>query len=140
MFFLLFLLALYEFYKMGLTGYAAVCMAPVIVLIFYVALKFPMGLFGFLFFANYFVMGSMRYFSLPIPVTVIIELPQILLLMVILITSSTRPQDFSPKYGTPMLLAIGIWTTFLILQVFNQTCQLPVSYSSWLLNVNNYLL
>lgn len=132
--FLLFLIALYQYYSMGLTGFAATCMLPAIIIFVVLALKHPNTLFWYIFSMNYFVMGLQRYDYIPIPVTAVTILPQLLLLMAIIIIPHKRGNTLV----TPMLLAILLWTFYLAIQVFNETCGLPVSIVDWLTNMNFY--
>lgn len=132
--FLLFLVALYQYYSMGLTGFAATCMLPAIIIFVVLALKHPNTLFWYIFSMNYFVMGLQRYDYIPIPVTAVTILPQLLLLMAIIIIPHKRGNTLV----TPMLLAILLWTFYLAIQVFNETCGLPVSIVDWLTNMNFY--
>lgn len=132
--FLLFLVALYQFYSMGLTGFAAICMLPAIVIFVVLAIKHHNALFWYIFSMNYFVMGLQRYGFVPVPVTVVMVLPQLLLLIAIIII----PRKKGNTLATPMLLAILLWTFYLVIQVFNETCGLPVSIGDWLTNMNFY--
>ena len=132
-FFLLFLLALFEFHSMGIVGYALICMIPVMILGFMVAYRHPMALFWFIFTVNYFIMGLARYVSIPVPITVITLGPQMLLIMVLIINPKHTPDT---QYATPMLLALFLWTFYLFTQAFNDTCMLPFSLSAWLMNMN----
>lgn len=130
--FLLFLLALFQFYKMGLTGFAAVCMIPALGLFLFLAIKHQNALFWFIFAMNYFVMGLGRYGYIKVPVTAVTILPQFLLLMALIII----PRKGKNSLGTPMLLAILLWAFYLVLQIFNDTCGLPFSMGDWLTNFN----
>lgn len=130
--FLLFLFALYLLVTGGLTVYAAICMIPAVILFLFLAFKHQNALFWYIFSMNYFVMGLQRYGYIPVPVTVVAVLPQLLLLMAIIII----PKKAKNTLATPMLLAIMLWTLYLIIQIFNETCGLPVSISDWLTNMN----
>ena len=130
--FLLFLLALYLLATSGLTAFAAVCMIPAVALFVFLAIKHQNALFWYIFTINYFVMGLQRYGYIPIQITIVTVLPQLLLIMAIIII----PRKGKNTMGTPMLLAILLWTLYLIIQVFNQTCGLPVSIGDWLTNLN----
>ena len=134
MLFLLFLVALYQFYSMGLTGFAAICVFPAIIIFVVLAIKHPNTLFWYIFSMNYFVMGLQRYEYIPVPVTAVTVLPQLLLIIAIIII----PRKKGNTLATPMLLAILLWTFYLVIQVFNETCGLPVSIGDWLTNINFY--
>ena len=130
--FLLFLFALYMFTSAGITAFAAVCLVPAIAIFIFLAFKHQNALFWYIFTINYIVMGLSRYGYIPIQVTIITVLPQLLLIMAIVIL----PNKSKNSLGTPMLLAILIWAFYLIIQVFNHTCGLPVSIGDWLTNLN----
>ncbi|MBP5339113.1 MAG: O-antigen ligase family protein [Prevotella sp.] len=134
--FLLFLLALYQFSTVGFVGFAAVAALPAVLLFLYLAVKHQNALFWYIFTMNYFVMGLQRYGYIPLPVTVVAVLPQILLLMSLIIIDHPKKNSMM----NPMLLGIILWTFYLILQVFNDTCGLPLSVGDWLMNINFYAL
>lgn len=77
-------------------------------------------------------MGLARYGYIPIQVTIVTVLPQILLIIALVI----HPRKGNNSLGTLMLFAILLWTFYLIIQVFNETCGLPVSITNWLTNLN----
>ena len=132
--FLLFLLAIYLLATSGLTAFAAICMIPAIALFLFLSFKQTNALFWYIFTMNYFVMGLQRYGYIPIQVTIVTVLPQLLLVMTMII----RPKNNKNSLATPMLLAILLWTFYLFIQVFNETCGLPVSIGDWLTNMNFY--
>lgn len=80
-------------------------------------------------------MGLQRYGYIPVPVTIVTVLPQLLLLMAIIILPRENKGE---KLGTPMFWGIILWTGYLLLQLFNDTCGLPISVSNWLTNLNFY--
>ena len=133
--FLLFLISLYEFHSMGIMGMALVCMIPVMIVGLYLSFQYKMLLFWYIFVMNYIVMALYRYYSIPVPVTALTIMPQILLLMVCIFDIR---EFYNAKYGNLMLLALGIWTFYIILQIFNETCNLPLSLSAWGMNFMFY--
>lgn len=114
---------------MGLT---AICILPAVTIFVFLALKHQNALFWYVFFMNYFVMGLQRYGYIPLQVTIVTVLPQVLLIIALII----HPRKCKNTLGTPMLFAILLWTTYLIIQVFNETCGLPLSIPNWLTNLN----
>lgn len=68
---------------------------------------------------------------MPVPITAVTILPQILLLMVLIIDIR---KNYNGKYGNLMLLALGIWSVYMLLQLGNRTCDLPISFPSWFQN------
>ena len=135
--FLLFLFALYQLSTSGITGFAAVCLLPALGIFIYLAFKHQNALFWFIFTMNYFVMGLQRYGYIPVPITVVAVLPQLLLLMSLLILP---PKKEGGKFATPMFLGIILWTIYLVLQLFNDTCNLPISIGDWLTNITFFSL
>lgn len=129
--FLLFLLSLYELYSAGLPGMAVVCLIPLIIAGGYFAFQYKMALFWLIFLINYIIMGLNRYFILPLPITAFTIFPQIILTMVCIL--DIREQN-KAKYPSLMFLALTIWITYIILQIFNRTCDLPLSMGSWFQN------
>ena len=135
--FLLFILALYEFYNIGITGFALVCLIPLAVFVLMFSFQHKMAVFWFIFVVNYTIMGITRYFYIPIPITTFTIIPQLFLLMVCLwdIREHTKA-----RYINLMWFAIIIWSAYIVLQLFNRTCQLPISVSSWGRNFVFYAL
>lgn len=132
--FLLFLLAIYLLATSGLTPFAAVCMIPAIVLFLFLSSKHQNVLFWYIFAMNYFVMGLQRYGYIPVQVTVVTVLPQTLLIITLIIF----PKKGKNTLINPMLFGLFLWTFYLTIQVFNETCGLPVSIKDWLTNMNFY--
>lgn len=130
--FLLFLFSMYLLYTSGITFLAAICMIPIAACFIFLALKHQNALFWYIYAINYFVMGLQRYGYITIQVTIVTVLPQLLLIIAIII----HPRKSNNSLGTLMLFAIILWTFYLIIQVFNQTCGLPVSIGDWLTNLN----
>ena len=129
--FLLFLLALYEFYSMGITGMALVCTIPLLIVGVYVAFQYKMAIFWFIFAANYFIMGIIRYYSVHAPITVITIIPQILLLMVAVIDIR---KNTNAKFGNLMNYGLFLWLIYVFLQLFNESLSLPISVGDWARN------
>ena len=124
--FLLFLLALYEFYAMGITGMALVCVAPLIVIIVNLTFKYRMMTFWALIVVNYFV--QFKIVPLTFPTSVPNELLQLTLIAMAIIDN--RDIHFERLLNV-MLLALMIWTGFCILQLMNDTCGLGMNVGGW---------
>ena len=134
---LLFLLSLYQLYTMGIVGMALVCCIPLLILGLYFVFQYKMATFWAIFIINYLIMGLIRYYSLPIPVTALTIFPQILLLMVCLFDIRFFSDS---KNANLMVLAITIWAFYVFLQLFNRTCDLPISISAWFTNFMFYAI
>ncbi len=125
--FLLFLLAIYEFLHSGLNIFAIVCISPVIILIGYSVFKWKMAAFWGLIVANYFV--SFKNIHIPVPISLIDEAIELLLITVAIIDTRTYPH-FERIFNI-MLLAISIWFGFCLVEIFNNTCGLGINISAW---------
>jgi len=129
--FLLFLLALYNFATLGISGFAIICLIPFIVVGIYIAFKWPYLVFWSLILVNY----NLQLFAfnqwLPpgLPLSLYNELFEIALVAIALI-------DFRKGYpwGRSMNLmafAILLWFLLCALEVFNDTCRLGINVSAW---------
>lgn len=135
--FLLFLLGLFLFARMGTMGLAAIVVIPVAILLMYVSYKFSMLGFWGLFITNYFIMGLGRYFYIPVQITLIMELFEVLVLISILLDYKNIRASY---LGNTMGLMLGIWIVYLIIQIFNETCSLPFSMGEWFIKFNQLAL
>ena len=135
--FLLFLLAIYEFYTMGIAGMALICLLPVFIFGLYLTLRYKMAFFWILFVVNYIVMGLSRYVSFPVPVTAFTIIPQVMLVMVLIIDIQDRS---NARYANMMLFGITLWAIYMVLQIFNKTCLLPISMAAWGQNFMFYVI
>ena len=137
MLFLLFFLALYEFYTLGIIGMALICTIPFLILGIYLVFKFRMPFFWILFVLNYIIMGVFRYVSIPLPVTAFTIFPQILLLITCVIDIR---ENNDARYGNIMLFSLSLWGFYIVMQIFNRTCLLPISMSTWMMNFMFYVI
>lgn len=129
--FLLFFLAMYQLITTGLPAMAIVCIIPLLFAGVYFVFQHKMVVFWFLFFSNYLIMGINRYIHIPIPITTLTLLPEIMLLITVVLDIR---QGRNAKYANLMLLALMIWAFYIFIQLFNRTCLLPVSYADWARN------
>ena len=129
--FLLFLLALYNFATLGISGFAIICLIPSIIIGVYIAFKWPYLVFWSLILLNY----NLQLFAfnqwLPsgLPLSLYNELFEIALIAIALI-------DFRKDYpwGRSMNLmafAILLWFLLCALEVFNDTCRLGINVGAW---------
>lgn len=126
--FLLFLVALYAFYSMGLTGMAMVCAIPVTVIYIFIAFRFKMFTFWTLFVLNYFITFLSRYGYLPIPISIVNELFEIILLAIAIIDAK---MFIEARFLNVMLIALLTWCGFCTLEVFNDVCGLGIDIGAW---------
>ena len=134
---LLFLMSLYQLHTMGIVGMAMVCSIPLLVFGLYIVFQYKMAAFWVIFVINYLIMGLNRYYAVPIPVTGLTIFPQLLLLTVCIFDIRHHSDA---KYANLMLLSLVIWSFYIFLQLFNETCNLPISVSSWFTNFMFYAI
>ena len=109
--FLLFFLAIYEFYTAGFPAFAIICVLPFIVLFAYWTFKFGMFAFWALIIINYFV--QFKLLHLPVPISLPNEMMQLLILGIAIIDARQTPH-FGRSVNI-MLLAIIIWSIYFII-------------------------
>lgn len=129
--FLLFGLAIYEFITAGFSAFAIVCASPLLIIAIYVAFRWPMAVFGSLCIYNYVVFGLDRNNLMPsgLPISLVVELLEILLLGVAIIDARKTP-NFE-RTGNLMLYALLVWCGFCTLEVLNDTCGLGINILAW---------
>ena len=129
--FLLFLLAIYNLATSGFTSFAIVCILPLIVLLIYVAIKWPYLVFWSLILVNY----NLQLFSfnewLPsgVPLSLYNELFEITLIAIALI--DIRKDHHWERSLNLMTFAILFWFLLCALEVFNDTCRLGINVGAW---------
>lgn len=127
MLFLLFALAIYEFYHAGYNAFSLVCISPLAILFIYAAFRWKMFVFWVLIVTNWFIMN--RNLNIPFPKSLADESLELLLIGIAII--DTR---YTPHFGRAwnmMLLAIMIWFGFCFIEVFNDTCGLGININAW---------
>lgn len=129
--FLLFGLAIYQFISAGFSAYAIVCASPLIIVMGYVAFKYPMAIFWTLCIFNYIVFGLDRNHYLPngLPISLIPEGLEIALLAVAIMDARQTPH-FDRTFNL-MLYALFVWCGFCTLEVLNDTCGLGINVGAW---------
>ena len=127
--FLLFLLAIYEFLHSGLNTFAIICISPIIILIGFSIFKWKMAAFWGLIVANYFVSFKNVNIYIPVPLSLVDEAIELLLIVIAII--DTRTHAHFERIINIMLLAISIWLGFCIIEIFNDTCGLGINLTAW---------
>lgn len=125
--FLLFFLAIYQFYSSGFPAFAVICISPCLLLLVYMAFKWRMFCFWSLIIINYLI--QMKDIPLPIPMSLPNEMLQIILLAISIIDIRQTPQF--ERVANPMLLALIIWCGFCTLEILNDTCNLGINIGAW---------
>lgn len=131
--FLLFLLAIYNLATSGFTSFAIICVLPLIILLLYLAIKWPHIIFWSLIITNYVI--QLLHFNelLPsgIPTSTYNELLEITLIAIALI--DIRKDHHWGRSMNLMAFSILLWTTICLLEVFNDTCSLGINVGAWFL-------
>lgn len=124
--FLLFLLAIYEFYTAGFNAFAIVCVMPVVALFVIASLRYRMFVFWMLIFINYLI--QMKDISLPIPMSLPNEMLELVLLALAIIDVKELKAE---RAGNMMLYALLIWCGFCIIEILNDTCGIGINIGAW---------
>ena len=129
--FLLFFLALYQFYSAGFSAFAIICLLPLLIPIVYVAFTWQMMVFWTLIFINYFVhfFGRLQLLPSGVPMSIYNEALEILLIAIAVIDARQSPHF--ERTGNILLVTLLCWSTFCSLEVLNDTCNLGIDIGSW---------
>ena len=101
---------------------------PFVILFVYLAFSYRMFTFWALFIINYFVMFLQKEGKMPLPASLPNELLEIVLIAIAVI--DLRENNF--KYlGNLMLIGVGGWCAFCVLEVLNDTCGLGINVGAW---------
>lgn len=124
---LLFLLALYELLHSDFSTYALLCLSPIAVIFIYGALKSKMFVFWLLILVNWFI--QFKNINFHMPQSLPDELLELLLIALAII--DTRHSPHFNRVLNLMLFAIGIWFSFCLLEIFNDTCGIGINFNAW---------
>ena len=129
--FLLFFLALYQFYSAGFPAFAIVCLLPLFVPVIYVAFTWQMFVFWALIFINYFVQffNKMQWLPNGIPMSMYNELLEILLIVIAIVDARKSPHF--DRTANIMLITLLCWSGFCTLEVLNDTCNMGIDVGGW---------
>lgn len=129
--FLLFLLAIYNFFISGFNSYAIVCAIPLIVVVVYVAFNWQYTLFWSLIIINYFLPLCNKNEWLPsgMPLSAYNEILEIALIAVALL--DIRKDHHWGRSMNLMTFAALLWTVLCFLELFNDTCNLGINVGAW---------
>lgn len=126
--FLLFLLSLYSFKNSGINGMAMVLAIPISIIAIYFTFRYRMLSFWSLFIINYFVMFISREIGLPVPVSLVNEMIELVLIAISIIDLRDSNLNNAANY---MLFGVGGWCLFCMIEVFNNTCGLGMNITAW---------
>ena len=129
--FLLFGLAIYQFFTAGFSAFAMVCASPLLIITIYIAFKRPMIIFWLLCIYNYVIFGLSRNNLMisGVPISLVAEGMEILLLGVAIMDARQTPHF--ERAGNLMLYALLVWCGFCTLEVLNDTCGLGINILAW---------
>ena len=106
---------------------AMVCAIPFGLIIVGIFIHHPVLLFCILFIVNYGIMGVSRYISIPLPISVLMDVLFISTLLVLCIALIRNKTTFKQEV-IPFLLLYGIWVVFCLIQVFNNTAGMGLEF------------
>jgi len=131
MLFLLFSLALYQFYSAGFSAFAIICLLPLLVPVVYISFTWQMMVFWALIVVNYFLMFFNRLQLLPagIPISMYNEMFEILLIGIAIIDARQSPHF--ERTANLMLIALLCWCGYCTLELLNDTCNLGINIGAW---------
>lgn len=125
---LLFFLAIYNFITSGYSAFVTVISIPALMMLGYIFFKSKTTLFYTLFSINFFIMFITRHFYIPIPVSMVNEMLELLLLALALLDVSKY--RFSDTLNV-MLLMLMVWMVFCFIELFNDACGIGIDVYRW---------
>lgn len=126
--FLLFLLALYQFYAAGFGAFAAICLLPVVGFLAVGSFEHRMFIFWILMFMNAIVQWHAITLPAGIPVSMYNELLEIILLALAIL--DVKEAKFH-RAANVMLITLTVWCAFCTLEVLNDTCGIGIDIAGW---------
>lgn len=126
--FLLFLLALWQFYSSGFSAFAIICALPIVALVVIVALRYQMCSFWALIVINYLVMWHGAPLPSGIPTSLYNEMFELLLIALAIV--NVKEVKFE-RLANIMGICIIVWCTFCTLEVLNDTCGIGIDVGKW---------
>ena len=129
--FLLFFLAIYQFYSAGFNAFVIICLLPLLVPIVYISFTWKMAMFWTLIFLNYFVQFFSKLRMLPngIPMSMYNEICEILLISIAIIDARQSPHF--ERIGNLMFITLLCWCGYCSLEVLNDSCGLGIDVGRW---------
>ena len=129
--FLLFLLAIYNFYIAGFNNFAIVCAIPFGLVIVYFAFKWSYLVFWSLIILNYILplFNFNEWLPSGVPLSAYNEILEITLIAIALI--DIRKDHHWGRSMNLMTFAALLWTIICFLELFNDTCSLGINMGAW---------
>ena len=126
--FLLFLLALWQFYSSGFSAFAIICALPIVALAAIVTFRYQMVSFWVLIVINYLVMWHGAPFPSGIPTSLYNEMLELLLIAFAIFNVNEVKFE---RLGNIMGICIMVWCGFCTLEILNDTCGLGINAGAW---------
>ncbi len=126
--FLLFSIAILNFLSSGYSAFVAVMCIPAIALVGYFLFSRKMAMFYTLFIVNTIIMFIERHFHLPVPVSLINELFELMLIGMVLID---HWRFHLSRLINVMFLCAIVWVMFCCIEIFNDQCGLGIDVYRW---------
>ena len=127
--FLLFFLAIYQFYSAGYNAFNIICILPIFIPVIYVAFTWQMTTFWALILINYFVQWLSKNHWIAIPISIYNELLEIVLLAIAIV--DVRKSPHFDRTMNLMLVSLLMWCGFCTLEVLNDSCSLGINVGNW---------
>ena len=121
--FLLFSIAILNFLSSGYSAFVAVMCIPAIALVGYFLFSRKMAMFYTLFIVNTIIMFIERHFHLPVPVSLINELFELMLIGMVLVD---HWRFHLSRLINVMFLCAIVWVMFCCIEIFNDQCGLGI--------------
>lgn len=93
-------------------------------------------LFAIVFILNYIIMGLGRYYALPLPVSVTMELSFITLIVFLLADKKVLKSDWA-RISNPCIFIYAVWFAYCVFQIINNTCNTGLEISAWFKDFRN---
>ena len=126
--FLLFSIAILNFLSSGYSAFVAVMCIPAIALVGYFLFSRKMAMFYTLFIVNTIIMFIERHFHLPVPVSLINELFELMLIGMVLVD---HWRFHLSRLINVMFLCAIVWVMFCCIEIFNDQCGLGIDVYRW---------
>ena len=125
--FLLFALALYQFYSVGFSAFAIVCLIPVVVLVVILTFRQSMLMFWTLMLVNYFIQWK-NFPETGIPTSIPNEMLELVLIAMAAIDIKNTKFE---RLANLMMFCLIVWGIFNVIEIFNDTCGLGLQIGAW---------
>src|SRR5574344_2951157 len=126
--FLLFILSIYTMITSGMVAWGAIMMVPLFIIVGIILVSKRDYIFFLLLFVNYFISAFAREGYIPIPISLLNELIEIMLIFMALIRHEKSNIEIDKNL---MLYALLIWLGFCCLEYLNNPGGLGINTYAW---------